>query len=254
MTRFASAAAVAAAVVASIQPVSAQRGPAMAESGLRAEVIALACAPLATFEDPAASMRITGGQDAFTKRNYTPGDLVTINAGTANGIEVGQQFFARRMQRAREEQHATDRPGTIRTTGWLRVYAVDDHLSLATITHACDAIEVGDYLEPFVAPEPAIARADKPKAERDHYARVLPGADLRRSFGKGDFFVINHGSNDGVTPGAQFVVFRDKHEKDNFLYELGEAVAVSVSPQVSTLQVTLARDAFSDGDLVAQRK
>jgi hypothetical protein len=57
-----------------------------------------------------------------------------------------------------------------------------------------------------------------------------------------------------VTPGAQFVVYRDKHEKGNFLFELGEAVAVEVKPESATLYVTLSRDAFSKGDYVAQRK
>jgi hypothetical protein len=38
---------------------------------------------------------------------------------------------------------------TVHTAGWVRVWAVEDGMSLATVTHACDAIEVGDYLDPF---------------------------------------------------------------------------------------------------------
>jgi hypothetical protein len=54
--------------------------------------------------------------------------------------------------------------------------------------------------------------------------------------------------------GAQFVVYRDKLEPGNFLFELGEAVAVSVRPESSTLRATLSRDAFTAGDYVALRK
>jgi hypothetical protein len=54
--------------------------------------------------------------------------------------------------------------------------------------------------------------------------------------------------------GAQFVVYRDKREPGNFLFELGEAVAVSVNPESSTLRATLSRDAFMAGDYVALRK
>ena len=136
----------------------------------------------------------------------------------------------------------------------LRVWAVDDTMSLATIEHACDAVEVGDFLEPFSLPTPPVAAADKPKAERDHYARVMKGVDLRQTFGKGDFFIIARGSNDGVTPGSQFVIYRDKQERDNFLFELGEAVAVDVKPDTSTLQITKSLDAAIEGDLVAQRR
>src|SRR6185436_7426933 len=118
--------------------------------------------------------------------------------------------------------------GMIRTAGWLRVYAVDATMSLATIEHACDAIEVGDYLEPFVLPQVPSVSDDKPRAERDNYAHVMAGVDRRRSFGKGDFFTIDRGSSQGVSAGAQFVVYRDNGTAQSFMFELGEAVAVDV--------------------------
>jgi hypothetical protein len=248
------AAALTAALLAWGPSVAAQRGPAPTQTGLPAGVLGLACSPKAVIGTPPMPMRITGGQDSFTRRNYQPGDLVTINAGTANGVKVGDEFFVRRPLVPREDHPQIDTPINIRTAGWLRVYAVDDTMSLATISYACDSIEVGDYLEPFTMPVVVDPQADKPKAERDHYARVMTGIDLRRTFGRGDFFIINRGSSDGVMPGSQFVVYRDKREDRNFLFELGEAVAVEVGPTVSTLQVTLSRDAFTEGDLVAQRK
>jgi len=61
-------------------------------------------------------------------------------------------------------------------------------------------------------------------------------------------------SNSDVRVGAQFVVYRNKGEAQNFLFELGDAVAVNVGQNFTTLQVTLARDAFQEGDLVAERK
>jgi hypothetical protein len=142
----------------------------------------------------------------------------------------------------------------VHTAGWVRVWAVEDAMSLVTVTHACDAIQVGDYLEPFTLPQAVVPNPNKPKAERDNYARVMSGLDLRSTFGRGDFFTINRGTAEGITPGAQFVVYRDKKEANNFLFELGEAVAVTVGEGVSTLQVTQSRDAFREGDYVAQRK
>ena len=233
--------------------VTAQRAPAMSGTGLPADVLHLACAPTIAEEEPAMPLRVTGGQDAATRRNYAPGDLLTLNAGAKNGITVGQEFFVRRIQRERYFKSPL-RPLTVRTAGWIRVYAVEDEMSLATVTFACDAIEVGDYLESFKLPQAVVPNAEKPKPERDHYARVLTADDLRTSFGKGDFLTINRGSDEGVTVGAQFVVYRDKREAQNFLFELGEAVAVSVNPRTATLLITLSRDAFNAGDYVAQRK
>ena len=57
--------------------------------------------------------------------------------------------------------------------------------------------------------------------------RVMFGNDFRSTFGKGDLFVVNRGSDHGVTLGARFVVYRDKRVPENFLYELGEAVATA---------------------------
>ena len=80
-------------------PSAAQRGPAPAAAHLDANVIGLACAPSVVYEMPLADLRVTGGQDSFVRRIFIPGDLITINAGTDNGIEVGQEFYTRRVQR-----------------------------------------------------------------------------------------------------------------------------------------------------------
>lgn len=244
----------AAAVAALAVPVAAQRGPAPSATHLPTDVLKLACAPRVTDKEPPMPLRIAGGQDSFVRENYQPGDLVTINAGRSNGIAVGQEFYVRRVETEYRLPVSAREPGIIKTAGWIRVWAVDDHLSLATIEHACDVVTAGDYLEPFALPTVPAVASDRPKAERDDYARVLRGNDNRRTFGTGDFFTIDRGSSKGIAPGAQFVIYRDKHLKDNFLYELGEAVAVDVTPDSATLQVTMSRDEFETGDYVAMRK
>jgi len=82
----------------------------------------------------------------------------------------------------------------------------------------------------------------------------VSGLDQRRMFGKGDFFLLDRGSDHGIAPGATFVLYRNKGQDKNFLYELGQAVAVDVSPETSTLQIIDFRDAILEGDLVALRK
>jgi hypothetical protein len=244
----------AAVLLAAAVPVAAQRGPAAATSHVPADVLALACAPFSASAKPATAMHVSGGQDTVERWNYAPGDLVTIDAGREQGVKVGDEFYIRRMEALRGRQVSERTPGTVRTAGWLRVYAVHDSLSLATIEHACDAIEVGDYLEPFALPQPVAAAASAGEPAHDNYARVMLGTDLRQSFGKGDFFLINRGSREGLTAGTRFVIYRDKRVAKNFLYELGEAVAVDVTPETATLQVTLSRDAIMENDLVAQRR
>lgn len=229
----------------------AQTGPAQTASHLPPDVLALACAPRAG-NAPQTALRVTGGQDVLVRRNYAPGDLITINAGMKNGLQVGEEFYTRRVLTARDTPGAA--PGILVTSGWIRVYAIDDDMSLATITHACDTVEVGDFLDPFVLPTPPVVTVDRRKPERDNYGRVTVGLDRRIAFAKGDFFVLDRGRAQGVTPGAHFVLYRNKQADGNFLYDLGEAIAVDVRNDTSTLQVTVSREAILTGDLVAIRK
>jgi hypothetical protein len=234
-------------------PAGAQRAPSSGPTGLSADVLAMACAPSLAYEPPPMPLRITGGQDSFAHQVYSTSDLVTINAGAENGIAVGQEFFVRRVLVERGGPVTRQAPGSIRTTGWIKVYAVDEEMSLATVTHACDTINVGDYLEPLAHREMPAPSADRGAPRRGDYGRVLSGTDGRRTFGKGDFFVFDRGTDFGITPGANFVIYRDKKQAGNFLYEIGEAVAVSVNATSSTLRLTVARDAVLDGDYVGMR-
>ena len=235
-------------------PAGAQRGPAPAPTGLPAEILSLACAPSLTYVAPAVPLHITGGQDSSARQTYHPGDLVTINAGTRDNITVGQQFYVRRALVSRNEPITQTTPAIIRTAGWIQVYAVDEAMSLATVTHACDTVGVGDYLEPFALPQLPVPAAGRPDTQRENYGRVMMGQDRRRSFAKGDYFIINRGSDHGVTPGTQFVLYRDKKLDANFLFELGDAVAMDVRPDSSTLQVTTSLDAIIEGDFAAMRR
>lgn len=235
-------------------PTHAQRGPAASSPNLSPEVLSLACSPGAALEPPSMSLRVTGGQDSFARRIYSPGDLVTINGGRNNGIEVGQEYYVRRLQVDRRAPISRETPATIRTTGWIKVYAVDDEMSLVTVTHACDTIEVDDYLEPFKLPVVPTVSKDRPKPERDNYGKVLVGSDRRTSFGKGDYFVINRGSEFGIEVGSQFVLYRDKKMAENFLYAIGEGIATEVKPETTTVLVTVSLDAIESGDYVALRR
>src|SRR4051812_383403 len=235
-------------------PILAQRGPAPEVSHVSADTLAQACAPSLASEPPLGSLRVTGGQDTIVRLSYAPGDLITINSGSDNGVEVGQEFYTRRLQTEARQKITARSPAVVRTTGWIRVYAEDRKMALATVTHVCETVDVDDYLEPLMFPTVPAPAAEVLPFERDNYGRILVGGDLRRSFAKGDYAVVDLGRSDGVTPGARFVVFRDKREPGNFLYNLGEAVAIDVRDNTTTVRVTVSRDALLAGDYVGLRK
>ena len=242
------------ALLACATPALAQRAPGRGPVNLPPDVLSQACAPALAFEAPPAPLRVTGSQEATVRVTMAPGDLVTINAGTDNGIEVGQRYFARRPIRLTRGEAGRDNPLILHTAGWIRIYAVDDRMSLATIEHACDAVQLDDYLEPFALPAVPSALPGRPPAQRSNYGRVLSGADNRATFGTGEYVMVDRGSDHGVALGAQFVVFRDKLEKGNFLFELADGMAVDVRPETTTLRITRAIDGVTVGDYVALRK
>ena len=241
-------------VLGSDVPATAQRGPAPTATTLPAEVVSLACSPTLAYEIPGVPLRISGSQDSVVRTSHAPGDLVTINAGRRDGITVGQEFYTRRALASRDGRVGPANPATIRTTGWVRVWAVDEEMSLATISHACETVDVDDYLEPFVVPTLPVASTSTSDPERGNYGFVLSGQDRRTQFGRGDYLLIDRGSNQGVTPGARFVVYHDKKVPGNFLFQIGEAVAVDVKGDTSTLHVLSAIDAIAAGDYVGMRK
>ena len=178
---------VAAGVLAAGWPVSAQRAPAAVPTNLPTEILSLACAPSLAYEAPPTPLRITGSQESFVRGTFAPGDLIVINGGTDNGIDVGQEYFTRRAAPLERRPISRDNPATIHTSGWIRVYAVDRQMSLATIAFGCDSVELNDYLEPFVIPDiPAISE-HRPAAQRGNYGRVVTGGDHRTSFGRHDY-------------------------------------------------------------------
>ncbi len=235
--------------------VGAQRSPAIAATHVDAAVLTQACAPAAATSGPATPLRITGGQDTQTREGHTQGEFVTISGGRNQGVQVGQEFFVRRLQVSRSVAMNPQNMGNTRTTGWLKVYAVDDDLSLATVTYSCDAMRVGDYLEPLTLPAPVVPGPVEGKPDKTNYARVVLGNDGRFGFAAGDFLVIDQGSAQGITPGAQFVIYRwKKKAPDNFLAAIGEAVATAVQQDTATLSILAARDSINQSDLVARRR
>ena len=234
--------------------VAAQTGPAWSATHVPSEVLQLVCAPALAYEVPAVPLHVSGGQALGKKMVWATGDLITINAGKNNGMQVGQEFFVRRLQKERDRAVTRETPGTIRTVGWIRVYAVDDEMSLATIQYACDNVETGDYLEPFTLPTAAPRGPKAGKPEKGNYARVIAGNDKKMVFGTGEYLVIDRGKDHGIVPGSQFVVYNDKQQPGNFLFESAEAVAVDVRENSSTLHVTSSRMPVSVNDYVSMRK
>jgi hypothetical protein len=227
--------------------------------------LSIACSvPPMTVVPGEAALHVIGAQDTIPRMALAGRDLLVIDAGTAKGVQLGQQYYVRR----------TVRPGlltgpirrAVHTAGWLRIVAANETTAIATVTHACDGIEAGDYLDPFVAPPPLGDLATIDNAAQPDFkdmGRVLFGDEEHSTAAAGDYMLIDRGTDKGLTPGARFAIYRDVHrwmQDDRTmalgqlpLASIGEGVVVTTGETMSVLRILSARDAVYRGDYVVPR-
>ena len=219
--------------------------------------MAVGCAPLPDEAlPPISAPRITGSQDVVHRGTFGTPELLVVNAGTSQGMQVNQQYYVRRLFRTAETKN--DRlPHMVQTAGWVRIVAANEAMSIAIPDHTCGDIREGDYLEPFIAPPlpegDIYAASTKGEQDFKNYSRVLYAALERLSAGTGDFIVIDHGTDREINVGSHFAIWRDLKMTGLPLTAIGEATAVSVSPNRAVLLVTRSRDAVFKNDIIVPR-
>jgi hypothetical protein len=217
---------------------------------------AVACAQPPSFDGPPSQpLHILGSQDTVPRALLGPRDLLVIDGGTEAGVQLGQQFFVRRMNTFGMARGA--RAAGTTTAGWISIVAVNGSTAIASVDHACGPLLEMDFLVPFVAPVlPAGADRDETPGQPDFMAlgRIITRGGERVATGPGDFVLIDQGSDQGVMPGARFALFRDVGPKGTPLASVGEAVVISTGASMSLARITRARDVVYSGDYVAPRK
>lgn len=211
--------------------------------------------PAALERPRTGGLRIAGGQTVDPRTTLGPRDLIVIAGGRQAGLQLGQQFFARRPITWGAPSHR--RPRAVYTSGVLRVVAVSDTSATAAVEVACGDILSGDYLEAFVAPvvPDGMDRADvSGEPDFDSMGHILFGAEEISTAGTGDFMMIDQGSLDGLVPGVRLAIYRDVRMPGLPLTSIGEAIVISTSPATSVVRINAARNVIVIGDLVARRK
>ena len=220
--------------------------------------IAVACAPPPVVASvPTEASRIIGSQDSVNRNVFGTPEVLIVSGGTDRGMVLGQEYFVRRVART-AETYRDKLPHQVYTVGWLRVVAVNETTTIASVDHACGDILVGDFLEPFQMPElpPGDITAVDTTHEPDFtsISKVLYGSEARRSGGAGEFMLIERGMNQDVAVGGSYAIYRDLKMAGTPLSSIGEATVVSVGPTMALIRINRSRDAVFSGDLAVPRK
>jgi hypothetical protein len=210
----------------------------------------LQCSPQLLPTPPPIGMRVIGN-DERNRTLFGTGDAVIVDAGTTQGVKAGQMYFVRRTVRDQFIGGATSesntRPTSIHTAGWITIVDVKENLSVAQVTHACDGIIDGDYLEPFVDPaDPPAALQGAPDYE--HSGRIIMGDERRQTGSAGTLMILDRGTDADVQPGQTVTIFRDTMGGIGPVFNVGRGTVVSVRPQSAVLRIDSTRDAVFIGD------
>ena len=214
------------------------------------------CTDLPIVNKPIPRLVVKAPQSTDDRLALGTGQQIVIGRSADDGLAVGQRFTASRLNR--DEQYFP-RPGEgfggLRVTGFVTVTAINEWNALADIDLACDALQPGDYLEPFVESELPAAAAPNLYPDFSDRGTVLFASDNRTLVGDGDVVSIDRGTAHGVTVGARFAIYRDKHNPNGSpLIYLGDAVVMSTSEITSKVIITKATDGILSGDTVVPRR
>lgn len=210
----------------------------------------IACAPMSPSAPPLGGMTVSGSY-AHGRIMFGPGEALIVNAGSRQGLQTGQMFYVRRHVRDMFTPASVDfTPVSIHTAGWVTIVEVKDDVAVARVTHACDGVLDGDYLEPYTDPvAPAAILGGEP--DYAHPARIVMADEKMQTGAAGTLMLINRGSDHGVHAGQSLTIFRDTLAGAGPVFEVGRALILSVRPQTSLIRVEASRDAVYIGDLAA---
>jgi hypothetical protein len=210
----------------------------------------MACAPMGLPARPTGGLRVLGG-NVHGRIMFGPGDAVILNAGTSQGVQRGQQYFVRRVVHdASKKQPKVGALYGVHTAGWVTIVDAKDTMAVASVTHACDGILEGDYLEPYAAPvPPAAALSGAPDFE--HPGRIMLADEGRQTGYPGLVMLMNRGSDHDVRAGQSLTIYRETLDGQGPIIDLGRATVLSVSPQSSLVRIDSSRDVIYLGDMVA---
>ncbi len=190
------------------------------------------------------------------KVDLDPGDIVYLDSGQAAGLSAGTVLVA--VQRGARVRHPLS--GAVagrfyQYQGRVRVLSVQEKTAIAEIVQSCRPLGVGSRLKLY-EPEPVpLGRRTVERPVNDPVsaetlassATILLSADGEISLGQDHTVFIDRGSDDQVTPGDVFTVYRTNREGFPPV-PIGEVAVLSAQRHTALAKVIESRAPLFVGD------
>jgi nucleoid-associated protein YgaU len=196
-------------------------------------------------------------------QSLAAGDHVVIDAGTDQNLQVGDWFTIIRKSPLIHHPVTTRAVGMrVTTLGYATAVRVQPSVATLRLVKTFDAVEVGDQVIQFVAPQPQEITAAVSPSARAIRGFIVATKDDKVSVGKGDIVYLDRGKKHGVRVGDRFNVFQIgdtvRHPITHRLIHLprrvlGELAVLDVRDHTATALVTASRRELSAGAPVELR-
>jgi len=189
--------------------------------------------------------RITAAERQAEKIQYADSDLVFINKGKNDGVEVGQVFLIIEMG------DKIGNFGYIATKrGRAHVMFLEDNRCMARVEKACGRVMVGNYLLPFEEKESLLGKdlGYEPFAEGNSGAigNIIYLQNDYNQIGSGGWAIIDIGEEIGIQVGQQMTIYK-KIREDLPREGIGNVVVIDTQAKTATIKVLSCSDAIRIG-------
>ncbi len=192
-------------------------------------------------------IQIIGGERMNEKSVFEDGDLIYINKGAADGLEMGQLFLTVGL-RAKVGKLGT----VMERHGRARVVRLEDRTATAKVEKGCGTILIGDFLMPFEEESGDIGKdlgygdMDPNASKRGHIIYIENDFHISAS---GQWALIDMGRQHCVQIGDQLNVYHQA--KPTLPREaIASAIIIDVRGATSTVKILGARDSVNIGNEV----
>jgi LysM repeat protein len=184
---------------------------------------------------------VVGSDDPQVRFTLTQDQIIYIDAGSAEGIQAGDEFFIAQDEGALKDGNKT--LGRLwMYTGRLIVLCAQEKTSTARVTVACRSVYRGNVLIPFKT-VPIPARVLPPFSTTcttvtgKITGRIIYSKDDVVSLFQGHMVIVNLGSADNIQPGDLLRVYRYVAEEGAGRIVLGRLGILTVQDHTATARI-----------------
>lgn len=196
-------------------------------------------------EDDLPSLQVMAAERQHEKILLSDDDIVYINGGKNDGLEIGQLFFLV------EVLTKVDGYGYLACKrGRVRLINCDSERSVGRIEKSCGHVTIGNFLFPYEEKEGLLGR----DVGFEPYATIGRGPIGHVIFQENDFVqvasghwaIIDLGKEDGLEVGQQLTIYKRVSSKAP-REAIANAIVIDISRKTATVRILSAKDAIFKG-------